>query len=173
MKRVLILSDTHGPPDPRIAELSGSTDYVVHAGDLGGLCGLSGLAPDKAVIAVSGNNDVPSKWPEEEHNALLGLPAKARLELPGGVLVVEHGHRVNPAAKRHAKLRARHPEARLVVYGHSHHLLVDDSETPWVVNPGAAGRSRTFGGPSCLLLSASEDDWRIETRRFALNRNQN
>ncbi|MFM1890995.1 MAG: hypothetical protein RLZ44_72, partial [Pseudomonadota bacterium] len=37
---------------------------------------------------------------------------------------------------------------------------------PWVLNPGAAGRSRTFGGPSCLLLHAGARVWRVETHRF-------
>jgi hypothetical protein len=38
---------------------------------------------------------------------------------------------------------------------------------PWVLNPGAAGRTRTYGGPSCLLLIAGETDWKVEVHRFA------
>lgn len=38
--------------------------------------------------------------------------------------------------------------------------------TPWVLNPGAAGRSRTFGGPSCLLLAAASDGWEVTLHRF-------
>jgi hypothetical protein len=36
-----------------------------------------------------------------------------------------------------------------------------------VLNPGAAGRTRTYGGPSCLLLIAGETDWKVEVHRFA------
>ena len=91
----------------------------------------------------------------------------AILELPGSVLAAEHGHRVNPVAQRHALLRTRHAGARAVVYGHSHRLAVDQTKQPWVLNPGAAGRSRTFGGPSCLVLTASIDRWNIEVCRFS------
>ena len=43
-------------------------------------------------------------------------------------------------------LRAAHPQARGIVYGHTHRLLIDRSEEPWVLNPGAAGRIRNGSG---------------------------
>jgi len=88
-----------------------------------------------------------------------------RVELPGGILVATHGDQFSPS-KRHARLRAAFPEAQAILYGHSHKLVIDDAEAPWVLNPGAAGRARTFGGPSCLLLHASASGWRIEVRCF-------
>jgi uncharacterized protein len=68
---------------------------------------------------------------------------------------------------RHARLRAAYPSARAIVYGHSHRLVVDDALTPWVLNPGAAGRARTYGGPSCLVLEANVRSWHVEIHRFA------
>jgi predicted phosphodiesterase len=64
-------------------------------------------------------------------------------------------------------LRQRHPDARLIVYGHSHRLCCDLDAQPWVVNPGAAGRARTFGGASCLVLRIQDNGWHIEAYRFA------
>ncbi len=93
------------------------------------------------------------------------LPQQVEVQLPGGTLVVIHGHRT-PARQRHALLRRRFPGARAVIYGHSHRLVVDQDQTPWVLNPGAAGHSRTFGGPSCLVLSAAGTCWALETVRF-------
>jgi predicted phosphodiesterase len=78
---------------------------------------------------------------------------------------VTHGDRYSPST-RHAMLRAQFADARAVVYGHSHRLVVGDRETPWILNPGAAGRARTYGGPSCLLLEATTRKWRVESHRF-------
>jgi len=166
---LLIVADTHGQLDPRIAALAGQVDMVVHAGDVGSAWVLETLAgAQRTVVAVRGNNDTPKHWGESGREQLDALRDEAHLELPGGVLVVTHGDVVLPAAKRHQRLRARYPAARLVVFGHSHRLGVDREARPWVANPGAAGRVRTYGGPSCLLLEATASNWRLESRRFEL-----
>ena len=166
MTRVAILSDTHGHLDPRIAEVAAACDYAVHAGDIGRRAVADALRPRKAVLLVRGNNDVASKWPQCEHDWLEGLPWEDDLDLPGGRLVVVHGHRAGAPAGRHERLRREHPGARLLVYGHSHRQCVDRSARPWIVNPGAAGRSRTFGGPAYVLLSASARRWRLFPERL-------
>lgn len=165
---MLILADTHGFLDPRIGELAGQCQWVVHGGDIGAAEVLMQLEQSGAqVLAVRGNNDVASKWPGQGRDRLAALPQVQTLKLPGGELVVEHGHRANPAARRHGKLREKYPTARAVVYGHSHRQVCDKRALPWILNPGAAGRSRTYGGgPACLLLHASTDQWHVETRRF-------
>lgn len=165
--RVLLIADTHGTVDGRIMQLAHGCDIVVHAGDIGRAAVLAAIAPRHGrVIAIRGNNDVAAKWPEEDAAALAALPAVATLDLPGGLLAVVHGDRAGGAARRHAWLRRRHPQARAVVYGHSHRLACDRTAVPWLLNPGAAGRSRTYGGPSCLLLHASLHAWRVELCRF-------
>jgi hypothetical protein len=46
--------------------------------------------------------------------------------------------------------------------------MVCDLETsPWVINPGAAGRIRTRGGPSCLILETSHSEWQVTEQRFS------
>lgn len=165
-----IIADTHGFIDPRILALANASDYVVHAGDIGNAAVLEALQPRRKVIAVLGNNDVHRKWSEEDHACMDTLNWSAGIDLPGGRIELEHGHRVNPVATRHNKLRRRHPAARAIVYGHSHILVVDDTHPVWVLNPGAAGRQRTKGGPSCLLMAIKGEDWQIETRRFALHK---
>jgi predicted phosphodiesterase len=117
------------------------------------------------VHAVRGNNDVTAKWPVADHAVLGALSTQLRIELPGGALVVEHGDRF-PPSKRHARLRTAHTVARAVLYGHSHKQLVDEEMLPWILNAGAAGRARTHGGPSCLVLSATPQRWRVEAHRF-------
>jgi putative phosphoesterase len=160
--RIAIIADTHGFLDPRIAEVVTECDLAVHAGDIGGADVLLALKPRDHVIAVRGNNDVAEKWSAHEIHLLDTLPTEAVVDLPGGQLVVVHGDAAGPPSKRHDELRQQYPRARAVAYGHSHQVSVDDSAEPWILNPGAAGRTRTYGGPSCLLLTCSEDRWSVE-----------
>lgn len=165
--KVALLSDTHGNLDYRIAEVITGSDWVIHAGDIGNAAILHQLAQlGEKVVAVRGNNDTPPKWPQADHDILNALPHERRLSLPGGDLLVLHGHRVNPATSRHQRLRKRYPDVRAVVYGHSHQLDEDIAAEPWILNPGAAGKSRTFGGPSCLLLHINGLQWHVEHFRF-------
>lgn len=163
--RVCILSDTHGLIAPAVLEQAASCQLAVHAGDIGNGRVLAALREACGeVAAVLGNNDLPPRWPENDRHLLARLDEQLYIELPGGVLAVEHGHRVNPVRTRHDKLRARHPGARAIVYGHSHRLAVDQNTDPWVLNPGAAGRDRTYGGASCLILTTGRY-WQLTTFR--------
>lgn len=140
-------------------------DHIVHAGDVGSgavIAALQALAP---LTVVRGNNDVPAKWAPAERAQLARLPVCAELDLPGGRLLVVHGDGL-PAARRHGGLRARWPAVRVIVYGHSHRLTLETEALPWIVNPGAAGRARTYGGPSWVLLEADPSGWRLTPQRF-------
>ncbi len=167
MVTVALVADTHGFLDPRVAAAVALCDYAVHAGDVGCAAVLGALRPRlETVLAIRGNNDVGAKWPEQDVEVLARLPAAGFLDLPGGRLAVVHGDRVGPVHQRHARLRQCCQHARAVVYGHSHRMVCDQSLLPWVLNPGAAGRVRTYGGPSLLVLHAGEQGWRVESQRF-------
>jgi putative phosphoesterase len=166
--RILLVSDTHGFIDPRILRLAEGCVLAVHAGDIVGANVIQELqAVTSNVISVRGNNDVPGKWPAAERGLLHAIPEEQLIDLPGGSLAVVHGHRVWNCRDRHRRLRALYPQARAVVYGHSHRPVHDQDTTPWVINPGAAGKNRTFGGPACMILHATSHDWRVEQHRFA------
>jgi len=165
--RVAILADTHGWVDPRVLAVVADCDLAVHGGDIGNAAVMACLQPRHGPVwAARGNNDRPADWPSADRAILDRLPGWAEVSLPGGTLVVIHGHQT-PARGRHERLRRRFPHARALVYGHSHRLLLDQEALPWVLNPGAAGRTRTHGGPSCLVLSAGADCWTIRIFRFA------
>ena len=167
--RIAIISDTHGQIDENIANVIKGCDRVIHAGDICGahvLEKLRELCPE--VSAVAGNNDASGLWPVEQTHVVVALPQQMEIQLPGGTIAVEHGHRHGMHTPCHESLRHSHPEARVIVYGHTHSMVVDDEQTPLVVNPGAAGHTRTRGGPSCLVLSIDGDDWQIESLRFEL-----
>jgi len=162
---VCILSDSHGYLQPAIADTVRQCDYAIHAGDIFNKEVLAQLKPKKELVAVAGNNDFPAVWDAEDADIVSALPKTARLELPGGLIMVEHGHRLGNHPD-HDQLRWDHAEARMVVYGHTHHRAFDQTAQPWVVNPGASGRVRTHGGPSCMVLKADESDWTLETLIF-------
>lgn len=168
--RVALLADTHGFLDPRVAECVGNSDYAVHAGDIGGADVLLALQPREELVAIRGNNDSERTWGDGERHFLETLPRQATLDLPGGQLVVIHGDDSGSLEQRHRRYRRQYSDAGAVVYGHSHRLLVDTDTRPWLLNPGAAGRTRTNGGPSCLVLICEQARWQLEQYRFERRR---
>ncbi|MCK4707995.1 MAG: metallophosphoesterase family protein [Gammaproteobacteria bacterium] len=167
---VAIISDTHAYLHPEIDQLIRQCDIAIHAGDICNGNILQAVQPKSGrVIAVTGNNDHTRGWPEDQADIVNNIPRVASLELPGGLIKIEHGHVHDMSSPDHEDLRNAHPEARLVVYGHTHRKVIDDFKSPWVVNPGAAGDTRTRGGASCLVLTATESLWKIDSYRFVDN----
>ncbi|WP_440995586.1 metallophosphoesterase family protein [Arhodomonas sp. SL1] len=164
--RVAILADTHGFVDPRVAECVAHADVAVHAGDIGGADVLLALQPREELVAIRGNNDTSARWSEGERHMLETLPREASVNLPGGRLVVVHGDDGGTLVQRARRYRRRFPDAGAVAFGHSHRLATDLGERPWLLNPGAAGRTRTNGGPSLLLLECTTHRWNVEAVRF-------
>jgi putative phosphoesterase len=153
--RIALIADTHGHIDPRIADAVRGADVLVHAGDVGDGIEAAITPLAKRIVIVQGNNDPgDSGWPESEV-----------LDLPGGKLAVIHGDQW-PAKTRHRKLRERFPHAQAIVCGHSHRRVQDTDETPWVLNPGAAGRSRAYGGPGWIELIAESGRWQLRADSF-------
>ncbi len=167
--RIAIISDTHGHVDENIINVIKTCDRVIHAGDICGAHVLEQLNEVCAdVTAVAGNNDASGLWPVEETHVVVALPHQTTIKLPSGIIAIEHGHRHGMHTPCHDSLRHAHQEARIIVYGHTHSMVVDNENEIWVVNPGAAGHTRTRGGPSCLVLTIKGDDWDVEMIRFEM-----
>ncbi len=166
--RLAIVSDTHGFVHPSIVDLIADCHIAVHAGDIGSQAVLASMVPASGLVfAVAGNNDNVSKWAPSEADVVSALPMKQSIALPGGTLVVEHGHTVRDTRRYHEVLRNRHPESRAIIFGHTHIRVIDQDSVPWVLNPGAAGRERTRGGASCLELTIRSDNWQVTEHCFA------
>ena len=135
--QVLVLSDTHLRPDRQrtlpepVWEAAATADVVLHAGDEATGDLLDRLAELAPVHAVLGNNDVTLRS---------RLPEVLELEL-GGVHVAMI-HDAGPRAGRPGRMRRRFPDARIVVYGHSH--LPEDLEVEGQIlfNPGSCTERR-------------------------------
>lgn len=162
-RRVALVADSHGRVLPEVLAGLVGVDLIVHAGDVGAAGVLQVLGAIAPVFAVRGNNDLPGRWPAGEQGVCAALPECCELALDGGLLAVVHGHRWPVVRTRHARLRAAWPAARWVVYGHSHRRVVDDSASPWVLNPGACGAARAHGGAGWLELRRDGHDaaWRV------------
>ncbi len=167
--KVGVISDTHGSINVHVQNHLRGCEVILHAGDIGSINVIQQLKSiSRNVIPIRGNNDVDAKWHSHEHEELKMINELAEIKLPGGIVVVTHGDKFNPVASRHKKLRENFPTAKAIVYGHSHKLVCDQSDTPWVLNPGAAGKNLTKGGASCLVVLTSRDQWAISEFRSDL-----
>lgn len=166
--KIGILSDTHEELADQVALVISGCDIAMHAGDIGTRQVLEALQPkSNNVIAVAGNNDKPYLWDFKDWQLVKNLPQTQELSVPGGKIVIEHGHEHDMYRPAHQELRAAHPQARLIVYGHTHIQVIDkDEPDQYVLNPGAAGYTRNKGGPSCIVLSIDGDAWDYEVFKF-------
>lgn len=136
MKRIGIISDTHGLFDPRFAEHFAEVDEIWHAGDIGDtavLRQLQAIRPGITVRAVSGNIDGAEMRRE--------CPEVQCFTVEGVKVWMTHicGYPGKYAPGVRAALMNERP--RLTVGGHSHILRViyDSEYSTLYVNPGAAG----------------------------------
>lgn len=169
--KIGIVSDTHEELADQVIAVIDNCDIAIHAGDIGSSQVLETLQPKTGhVIAVAGNNDKPYLWDFKDWQLVNNLPQVQKLSVPGGKIVVEHGHEHDMHKPAHQDLRAAHPQARLVVYGHTHIQIIDeDAPGQHIINPGAAGYTRNKGGPSCIVLTIDNNVWDYEVFKFTDN----
>ncbi len=135
--RVLVTSDTHlstGAKLPdSLLQLADRADHVVHAGDLVDIDVHDTLAALAPITAVVGNVD--------DAAVAARLPERASVELDGvGFAIV---HDAGPTDGRHGRLRSWFPDARVLVYGHSHlPELTTLADGTVIVNPGSPTQRR-------------------------------
>ncbi|MDY3978972.1 MAG: metallophosphoesterase family protein [Tidjanibacter sp.] len=133
MKRIGIISDTHGIFDERLRKFLSEVDEIWCAGDIGSLTLANEIAAFKSLKAVWGNID--------DYSVRYSFPEFQYFETEGvGVLITHIGFQGGrPTADMRAKIRQLHP--KIFVSGHSHILKVfyDHDNGVLCINPGAAG----------------------------------
>jgi putative phosphoesterase len=135
-----LVSDTHGLVRPGVFEALQGVSRIFHAGDVGGRSVLDELQSIAPVIAVYGNVDPPGPPLEARHLAEVG----------GLTLHLSHGHELGSPTPE--KLLNRY-SADILVYGHTHKVLVQRHGDRLVINPGAAGPKRFNVLPSVARLT--------------------
>ncbi len=144
--KIGIISDTHGLLRAEVFGVFAGVEHILHAGDVGRgdiLTELEAIAP---VMAVWGNVD--------GREIRDRVPEVARIELGGVTVVMLHGMQLGSPTPE--KAAAAHPDAGLVVFGHSHRPLIRTVGSVLAVNPGSAG-PRRFKDPVTVALADLED----------------
>lgn len=166
--RLGVISDTHNQLNEKVVDSLQGCDAIVHAGDIGDADVINHLGKFSGhVFPVRGNNDIEDKWPAQDLPTLANIPNDIELTFNNQVVAITHGHQFHKVEQRHDKLREQFPHADIIIYGHSHRLVCDQQQKPWVINPGAGGYTRTFGGASCMVMQYQDKNWSIEEFRVS------
>ena len=133
MKRIGLLSDTHGHWDERYAKYFAECDEIWHAGDIGTLELADRLAALKPLRAVYGNCD--------GRELRLRFPLIQRFRCEQAEILIKHigGYPGHYDKSIEGQLLVHPPQ--LFISGHSHILkvLYDRTLGCLHINPGAAG----------------------------------
>lgn len=150
-----VIADTHIPR--RAKELPKAifphlerADRILHAGDLMDPALLDVLGAYAPVFAVRGNLDPPEA----------GLPET--LEFDFGGIRIAMIHDSGRKQGRRNRMRRRFPEARVVVFGHSHIPWMEDQDGLLLLNPGSPTDKRRQPDHTFALLRVEDCDARAE-----------
>ena len=151
----VVIADTHLPrrakalPIDLLAHLE-RVDLILHAGDVmvGDL--LHELRAYAPVRAVRGNLDPPD----------LELPETLEFDFGGAKVAMIHDS--GRKQGRRARMRRRFPDARAVVFGHSHVPFLEDEDDFMLLNPGSPTDKRRQPHHTFALLHAAEGSVRAE-----------
>jgi putative phosphoesterase len=136
MKRIGIISDTHGLLRPEAVQALAGVVHIVHAGDIGSPEVIEELRRIAPVTAVRGNND-KGPWART-------IPETDVLQTEGHSIFVLHDLNeldLDPAAAGFS----------VVVSGHSHKPAQKEVDGVLFLNPGSAG-PRRFKLPVSLAI---------------------
>ena len=151
----VVLADTHIPrrakslPEGLVPHLN-KADLVLHAGDLMDPALLHELAAFAPVRAVRGNLDPPDA----------DLPETQEFEFGGARIAILHdsGRREG----RRKRLLRRFPDARVVIFGHSHIPFLEDKDGLLLLNPGSPTDKRRQPRHTFAFLRVEEGSVRAE-----------
>jgi putative phosphoesterase len=127
VKRIGLVSDTHGLLRPEVVAGLAGVQRIFHLGDLGDPGVLAGLQEIAPVHAVRGNVD-RGAWAR-------ALPATDLVAVGGRSIYLIHDLadlEVDPAAAG----------IKMVLYGHTHRPRAEERDGIWYVNPGSVGPRR-------------------------------
>jgi putative phosphoesterase len=150
--KIVVLADTHIPTHApglpaELMEPLRRADGIIHAGDVTNAAVLDELNEYAPVHAVIGNNDGPdvARW-----------GATDELVIDLGDFRVGVVHDSGPRRGRERRLLRRFPDARVIVFGHSHIPMAYEDQGVLLVNPGSPTWKRREPHPTYAILEISE-----------------
>ncbi len=145
--RIAVVADTHSTPHAKARKHleRRAPDLILHAGDIGELDVLDGLAEISKLIAIRGNIDEHA--PELPDELCLEFMRREQLVLR---ILLTHIGVYGPKLQAPVRKRAIAQNVQIVVCGHSHVPLIARDGKIVVFNPGSIGPRRfslpiTFG----------------------------
>jgi putative phosphoesterase len=147
MKRIGLISDTHGLLRKEAVEALLGSELILHAGDVGKPEILEELKKVAPVVAVRGNVDT-EPWAK-------ALPETAVAEVTATLIYVLHDVNaldLNPATS----------DFHIVVSGHSHKPGKTEREGVLYINPGSAGPRRFQLPVTVARLNLSRIPYEVE-----------
>ncbi|MGH2730153.1 MAG: metallophosphoesterase family protein, partial [Actinomycetota bacterium] len=154
MLKVVVLADTHTRGLSRSVPMGAwpyieTADHILHAGDVCDpdlLDELKSFAPVAVVVGNSDAHDIRD-W---------GATDEAFLELGGVPIAMVHDS--GPKRGRRERMRARWPDARVLVFGHSHMPVNEDADGLLLFNPGSPTWPRRAPFASMGILWIQDGD---------------
>lgn len=133
MKKIGLISDSHGYIDEKVIQHLTDVDEIWHAGDVGDISLLKQLPQDKKLRVVYGNID--------DQDARVQFPEEDVFELEGVKVYMIHIGGKPPRYANGVKKRIGEINPKLFVCGHSHICKVEFDKTTnaLYMNPGAIG----------------------------------
>lgn len=135
MKKIGLISDTHGFLHPKLFDFLKDVDEIWHAGDIGNLTTLDEIRKFKPTRAVFGNIDNHATRQECKEMMLFRCEEVIVLMTHIGGYPKRYAKGIKPILIKH--------KPKLFISGHSHILkVINDPEFNLLhINPGAAGKS--------------------------------
>ena len=144
MKRIVILSDTHGLLRPEVLDYLASADVIIHGGDINTQAIVETLRGFAPLHIVRGNND--KEWAES-------LPHSLTFTIEGVRFFVVHNRRDIPEDLSGMDV---------VVYGHSHKYACETRDSVLWLNPGSCGRRRFDQEITMAVMIAEDGRFHVE-----------
>ena len=147
VKRIGLISDTHGLLRMDAVEALRGSELIIHAGDVGKPEILEELKKIAPVVAVRGNVDT-AEWADE-------LPETAVAEAGAVLIYVLHDVKaldLNPSAAGF----------QIVVSGHTHKPIKTERGRVLYINPGSAGPRRFTLPVSVARLNLGRTPYEVE-----------
>ena len=124
MKRIIVLSDTHGLLRPEVLEYLPQADVIIHGGDINTQAIVNKLRECAPLYIVRGNND--KEW-------AVDLPHSLTFTIEGVRFYLVHNKKDVPPNLS---------DIDVVIYGHSHKYACEERDNVLWLNPGSCGRRR-------------------------------
>lgn len=150
-----VISDTHLPrraariPDAALRQFEDAdVELILHAGDLSTRAALDQLEAYAPVEAVQGN--------VEDAEIVRTLPITRQISVGGCLIGLVHI--LGDRATRRGAARREFPDARVVIFGHSHIPFIEDRDGLLLLNPGSATDRRAQPHCTIALLTISDGE---------------